>query len=122
MKKDRLTCDQRVIIILTFYPRSAQPSSINSLNKKKNKISIPDTKAIKEFGRFISERFEQVARMIEILYSVNDDWVVTEKKDKIILETSRLDFHLAVNALADEGFHAKDYQLYVEYERKWGIL
>ncbi|MDF2910483.1 MAG: hypothetical protein K0Q56_1364 [Sporolactobacillus laevolacticus] len=60
--------------------------------------------------------------MIEILQSAHEHWVVTGKRDRVILETDRFDVHLVVNALAEQGFPASDYQLFVEYERKWGIL
>lgn len=122
MKTDQLTCRQRVTFIFNFYPRSQQSGSVVALKNWQNRLRTPDSDTVRELSNYLSVRLEHIARMIEILQSGNDQWIVTGKRDRIILETDSIDFHSAVDALAEEGFRAQDYQLDVEYERKWGIL
>lgn len=122
MKKDQLTCKQRVTVTFNFYPQYHQSDSVISLKKWHRQKNNLDSKSIRELGAFLSERLEHIAQMIEILQSVHEQWVVTGKRDRVILETDSFDVHLVVNALAEQGFLASDYQLFVEYERKWGIL
>ncbi|TGA99926.1 hypothetical protein E4665_02980 [Sporolactobacillus shoreae] len=122
MKTDQLTCRQRVTFIFNFYPHSERSGSVVTLKNWQNRLRTPDSGTVRELSNYLSIRLEHIARMIEILQSENDQWIVTGKRDRIILETDNIDFHSAVDALAEEGFRAQDYQLDVEYERKWGIL
>jgi hypothetical protein len=87
-------------------------------------IKVTDVKpeAIRNLNRFLTNRLERIARMLEILTKVHDDWAVTGWKDYILVETESLDFNNAIKALKDQGFTDNEFILKVEYTRKWGVL
>lgn len=116
MKADSLTCKQSITLIFDYYllPRLSADRS-----RSRNPV---DPGAIRELGKALSERLDRVAQMIEILQSVHHQWAVTGKKEKIILETDSFDFHSVRSILEGEGFLPSEYQLFVAYDRKWGIL
>lgn len=121
MKANSLTCKQRVTIIFDFYHSSGR-SDTAALNNWHRQSRHPDPASIRALAASLSERLEHIAGMIEILQSVHDQWAVTGKKDRIILETDSFDFHSVGVVLEEQGFQASEYQVFVSYERKWGML
>jgi hypothetical protein len=122
MKADSLTCKQSVTIVFDFYHFPNQPADESVLKNRHHRSHNPDPAAIRALASALSERLEHIARMIEVLQSVDDHWAVTGRKDRIILETDSFDFQSVRNVLEERGFQACDYQLFVSYERKWGML
>lgn len=119
MDKSRLTCNQKICFIFDFFPKQAK------FNRKKgqlNSLEPSDSQSIRAFKLLLAERLERIACMVDILQKAHEDWRVSEKKNKIFLETETFDFNDAVERLANEGFRGDEYLLKVDYERKWGML
>lgn len=122
MHPDNVTCVQRARFFFYFYElKEWQPGEKPPLQDiVKTKEVTPD--AIRYFNRFLTHRLERIAKMMEILRSVNDDWATTGSKDYILMETESFDFHDATRILAEHGFCDDEYILKVDYTRLWGVL
>lgn len=123
MNKNQLTCIQNIRLIFNFFEKrdwlTGEENPFKNITDK-NKVITPET--IKNLSNFLSNRLSRIADMIEILQSAHNDWIITGKKDKIIMETNTFDFNDALDTLKNKGFNDDEYVLKVEYERKWGTL
>lgn len=122
MHPDNETCVQRARFYLYFFEKKDwQPGEKPPLQ---DIVKAKDVKpeAIRNLNRFLTNRLERIARMIEILTEVHDDWAVTGWKDHILLETESFDFNNAIEVLKEHGFNDDEFILKVEYTRKWGVL
>lgn len=122
MNENQLTCKQRVIFIFYYY---RQPhwftQYVVSLNKWHHAHEVT-SQSVRKLSTFLSVRLERIACMMELLQSAHNDWKITEKKDRILMETDSFEFNQALEILSAHGFIEDDYVLRVEYERKWGML
>ena len=123
MNKTQLTCIQNIRFIFNFFEKrdwlTGEENPFKNITDK-NKVITPET--IKNLSNFLLNRLSRIADMIEILQSAHNDWIITGKKDKIIMETNTFDFNDALDTLKNKGFNDDEYVLKVEYERKWGTL
>lgn len=122
MGENQLTCKQRILFIFYYYRlpyRFAQ--NVVSLGKGHRRREIT-SQSVRELGTALSIRLERIAGMLELLESAHNDWQITGKKDRILMETDSFEFNQALEILSGHGFIEDDYVLRVEYERKWGIL
>lgn len=122
MRPENETCVQRARFYFYFFEkREWQPGEkppLQDIVKAKN----VRPEAIRNLNRFLTTRLERIARMVEILTEVHDDWAVTGWKDHILMETESLEFDDAVQILKEHGFNDDEFVLKVEYTRKWGVL
>ena len=122
MHPDNETCVQRVRFFFYFFEKKDwQPGERPPLQ---DIVKAKDVKpeAIRNLNRFLTNRLERIARMIEILTEVHKDWAVTGWKDHILMETESFDFNNAIQELKEYGFKDDEFILKVEYTRKWGVL
>ncbi len=122
MKKNNITCIQRARFFFYFFEkREWQPGEEPPLKKiVKAKNVTPE--AVRKLNKFLNNRLERIATMMDILLAAHDDWAVTGRKDHILMETQSFDFNEALKLLKDNGFNDDEFVLKVEYERKWGML
>jgi len=99
MNKMQETCVQRVKVV--FF----HPSSKSSKGFKPHCLKL-----------------EKIYSMIHSLQKAHDDWSIYATNHQIVLETTTLDFNIISEMLEQNGFTHSDYDLRVEYERKWGML
>ncbi|MCI1858108.1 MAG: hypothetical protein LKI80_08065 [Sporolactobacillus sp.] len=116
MAKERIVCKEHLTVVLDFCSRPGLADFRNNL------AAHPGPQQIRAFRSRLSERLERIARMVEILRLPDEGWVVSGKKNRIILESDRADFQTVVDRLTQHGFYPSEYRLLVEYERKWGML
>jgi len=65
---------------------------------------------------------EKIRAMIHLLQKAHEDWSLYAVKHQIVMETTTLDFGIISEMLERNGFPPSDYDVQVEYERKWGML
>ena len=122
MHPDNETCVQRVRFFFYFFEKKdwspGEKPPLQDIVKVKN----VKPEAVRNLNRFLTNRLERIARMLEILTDVHDDWAITGWKDHILVETESFDFNDAIKALNEQGFHDDEFILKVEYTRKWGVL
>ncbi|MCC9294183.1 hypothetical protein LN736_04775 [Clostridium sp. WLY-B-L2] len=114
MDEDQITCIQNVRIIFKFFQPFPEASKLEDIETV--------VESLRNLGHLLEQRFSRIASMVEILKSAHNDWKITSKKDRIIMETETFDFNYAVKMLTENGFKDEEYILKVEYERKWGML
>ena len=122
MHPENETCVQRARFFFYFFEmRDWKPGEKPPLQ---DIVKVKDVKpeAIRNLNRFLTNRLERIARMLEILTEANDDWAITGWKDHILVETESFDFNNAIKVLKDQGFSDNEFILKVEYTRKWGVL
>jgi len=80
--------------------------------------SGPDSKASRPTGK----KWEDISSMIQRLQQAHNDWNLYASNRQIVMETTTMDFQDITAMLEQNGFTHSDYDLQVEYERKWGML
>ncbi|MBZ4688294.1 MAG: hypothetical protein JG764_1927 [Clostridiales bacterium] len=108
------TCVQKIRFIFDFY--KSQP--LNLITKSKN----VKPEAVRNLSKYLANRLDRIALMMETLMKVHDNWAIKGKKNMIIMETDTFDFNAALNTLKEKGFKGDEFVLKVEYTRKWGLL
>lgn len=122
MNKNQLTCIQNVRFIFDFFEkREWLPGEENPFKSITNQNKVSH-QSVRDLSIFLATRLSKIAAMMEILQALHSEWLVTGKKDKVIMETETLDFNDALEALKSKGFTDDEYILKIEYERKWGML
>ena len=122
MKKDNITCIQRAQFVLHFYEggewRKKEESPYDRFIKKQQ-VTPDDLKALADYT---TARMNRTQALFAFLLEIHDDWIITPKREGIILETETMDFEAIIPLLIEKGFTEEDYILYSEYTRKWGML
>ncbi|MCD1258573.1 hypothetical protein B5M42_006965 [Paenibacillus athensensis] len=107
------TCVQRVKVALLQPSAAAGKPKLNRLRLFNRRRRPALTQSI------TSERFHA---LLQTLQNAHDAWDVYKSGKRLILETSSFDYNHLVSLLDRQGFSPRDYEVSVEYERKWGIL
>lgn len=122
MQQDNETCVQRTRLFFYFFEKGnwapGEKSPLDDIVKVK-KVSA---KAVRDLNKFLTSRLERIATMMELLTEAHEDWAITGKKDYILMETETYDFNDSIKILQEQGFDASEFNLKVEYTRKWGTL
>ncbi|EIW17159.1 MULTISPECIES: hypothetical protein [Pelosinus] len=84
------------------------------------KVSEIDANCVRSFGHQLAERSERVAAMMERL--AEKGFTFTANQDSVIAESTKVEAQAAKIYLLQEGFHDSEFQVYLEYTRKWGML
>ncbi|HBV87902.1 MAG: hypothetical protein HGJ97_18190 [Desulfosporosinus sp.] len=122
MNPNNDTCVQRASFIFNYYEKNKwlpgeKPPLVDII-----KVKDVKPEKIRYFAEFMHTRLNRIAEMMDILLTVHDDWVITGRRDHIMMETESFDFNDALKALAIQGYCDDEFVLKVEYKRKWGIL
>lgn len=77
---------------------------------------------IRDAALLLPRKVEKINKMIRTLQDTHEDWSIYKAGNQIVLETTTLDFSNIAALLERNGFLHSEYDLRVEYERKWGML
>lgn len=122
MRPDNETCVQRARFFFYFFEKKdwepGEEPPFNAILKVKK----VEPGAIRNLNKFLNERLERIASMMELLMEAHEDWAITGHKDHILMETESFDFNDAITVLKEKGFSDSEFILKVEYTRLWGVL
>lgn len=90
--------------------------------KIENETCVQRVKVVFFQSKSSDSQRDQIHSMIRTFQEAHDDWNVYATGRRIVLETTTLDFRQISNLLESNGLSHSDYDLRVEYERKWGML
>lgn len=121
MNVDNETCRQSIRFSFLFFD-TCEWGQTSTPWQRVCKDKAKTSEALREGKDFLSTRLERIAAMMEVLMRTHQEWIVTSRKDRVIMETDTLDFNQALQALREDGFRDKEFILTVEYTRKWGLL
>lgn len=111
----KFTCKQHLTIIFNFEPPVTTLQDLQAMRQA-------DSRAIRQSAERVSLRYTHIASMLDILTALHDGWQISRKKDRLIMETDGIDYQDVKDNLSKQGFLPQDYQLRIDYERKWGLL
>ncbi|WP_425060356.1 hypothetical protein SCACP_10470 [Sporomusa carbonis] len=80
----------------------------------------PRPEDVRYYGRVLSHRAERIAGMMEVLAAAG--FTFTVKKDYIYADSEAVEAVAAKRMLAEQGFSDREYQIYLEYRRQWGVM
>jgi hypothetical protein len=80
----------------------------------------PSAGNVRLFGERLMERTGRVAAMMEAL--APKGFTFRFNKDRIFAESNEVEAQEAKNYLLSLGFHDTEFQVFLEYVRKWGML
>lgn len=81
-------------------------------------LSTPED--LRNYGKTIGLLTDRIAGMLELLISCG--FRITAKKDCIYADSDTLEAVAARRLLAEHGFADREYQIYLEYRRQWGVM
>ncbi|EAX47848.1 conserved hypothetical protein [Thermosinus carboxydivorans Nor1] len=84
------------------------------------KADPPSAEDVRAFGRQLSNRAERVAAMMELLAAKG--FTFSAGKDCIYADSKEVEAQAAKRYLIEHGFHDQEFQVYLEYVRRWGIM
>ncbi|SDF08432.1 hypothetical protein [Sporolituus thermophilus] len=84
------------------------------------KAQPPSAKDVRAFGRQLGNRAERVAKMMELLAAKG--FTFTAGKDCIYADSAEMEAQAVKRYLLENGFQDQEFQVYLEYVRKWGIM
>ena len=94
--------------------------SLKDIEKLRSSVVSPNAEQIKRYGNAVAAKTERIAAMIEIL--ANSGFSLSMKKEYIYADSENIEAVAAKRLLADKGFEDKEYQIYLEYRRQWGVM
>lgn len=80
----------------------------------------PGPAAVRAFGARLALRSERVAAMMEVL--AERGFIFKFDKDRIYAESGVVEAQDAKKSLLSAGFEDTEFQVFLEYARKWGVL
>lgn len=88
---------------------------------KKQTIGIqPSPESLRQHGRLTAAAAERAAAMLEVLDEAG--FVFTVKKHCIVADSETMEAAAVKRLLAERGFADREYQIYLEYRRQWGVM
>lgn len=96
--------------------------SLKDIEQSKKMIigNSPTSEDVRNYGKTISLVTERLAGMMEILAS--HGFQITAKKDYIYADSDTVEAVATRRILAEHGFADREYQIYLEYRRQWGVM
>jgi hypothetical protein len=79
-----------------------------------------DRAAVLAYGSLLQERCERVVAIAEFLAALG--FRVSNGKDGIVADSSEIEAGDVKLRLIAAGFHDREFQIVLEYTRKWGML
>ena len=76
--------------------------------------------AVRQFSSHLQTRLERVAVMMELL--VKRGFVLIQDKDCIYADSETVEAQEAKRYLLERGFRDREFQISLEYTRKWGMM
>ncbi len=100
----------RIIINLKDLEPVRQPSP----------AAAPSPASLRSYGKSVAAAAERAAAMLEVLGAAGFSF--TAKKDLIYADSESVEAVAARRLLADHGFADREYRIYLEYRRQWGVM
>ena len=82
--------------------------------------SAPGPESLRKYGAMAAAASERTAAMLEVLASAG--FTFKANKEYIYADSESVEAAKAKQLLAAHGFADKEYQIYLEYRRQWGIM
>lgn len=79
-----------------------------------------DGEELRRMGQQARSRWERAAEMIELLAGAG--FRIHAEKDRMVAESTEIEAAEAKALLRSRGFGDREYQMLVEYERRWGLM
>ena len=76
--------------------------------------------SVRAFGARLAGRAERVAAIMDVL--AERGFTFTFAKDRILADSSEMEAQEAKRYLLSSGFEDTEFQVFLEYARKWGVL
>ena len=109
----------RVTVILRFFDRTWLPGETPPLDKIRGaQPARPED--VRSLGCFLKDRLERVASMMELL--LGRGWTCRGARQAVILAGDDMEAHQVKEFLQGHGFRPWEYEIKLEYTRKWGIM
>ncbi len=80
----------------------------------------PDAHSLRKYGALAAAAAERMAAMLEVLAAAG--FTLKATKDTIYADSETVEATAAKRLLAARGFADKEYEIYLEYRRQWGIM
>ncbi len=80
----------------------------------------PTADNVRAFGDSLAQRTERVAAMMDAL--ADKGFSFKARQGYIYADSTELGAWDAKNYLLEKGFHEHEFQIYLEYARKWGMM
>ncbi len=113
MNKDNRTVNHVTTVILQLLD---DPIPYTILDEAKEM----DASGVRLFGYHIQQRLERVAEMIELLAARG--FVFHRRKNFIYGESELVEAQEAKRYLISKGYQDREFQISLEYIRKWGMM
>ena len=97
-----------------------KPVEEPSLCSQVLKNEVVDAKAVRDLGLQLQQRTERVAVMMELLAAKG--FIFSFKQGSIFADSSVMEAQEAKKYLQDNGFLDQEFQIFLEYGRKWGTM
>lgn len=85
-----------------------------------NKADKVTPQLIKEFSKVLAHRAERVAAMMDALQAI--DFTFIAKDDVIYADSEKVEAFEVKSHLLSSGFKDREFQIILEYARKWDML
>jgi len=82
--------------------------------------TAPTPEDIFAYGKTIAATTARMADMMEVLAAAG--FVFSAKKDYIYADSEIVEAAAVRSLLAERGFADREYQIYLEYRRQWGVM
>lgn len=111
--------NHRVTVILRLFERTWLPNETPPLDKVRGSRAVLPEDA-RNLGDFLKDRLDRVASMMELL--LGRGWSCRGARQAIILEGCDMEAYEVKELLQDHGYLPCEYEIKLEYTRKWGIM
>lgn len=111
--------DYQVTIILKLFERTWLPDEVPPLEKIRAATPV-QPEDIYNLRNFLAERLARVAAITQLL--LNRGWRSRGTKEAVILEGNDLEAHEVKELLLANGFKPCEFEIKLDYRRKWGYM
>ncbi len=88
--------------------------------KKQTIGTQPSPESLRNYGKLAAAAAERAAAILEVLAAAG--FTFSAKKDYIYADSEAVEAVAAKRLLAEHGVADKEYQIYLEYRRQWGVM
>lgn len=80
----------------------------------------PSPESLRNYGKLAAAAAERAAAILEVLAAAG--FTFTAKKDYIYADSEAVEAVAVKRLLTGHGIADKEYQIYLEYRRQWGVM
>lgn len=96
--------------------------SLKDIDQSRKQIigTAPVPENLFAYGKTIAAASARIAGMMEVLADAG--FVFTAQTDCIYADSETIEAATVRSLLAERGFADREYQIYLEYRRQWGVM